>query len=74
VIRTRRRLARSEAPAAEPEVAYGGVLALQRSAGARTDRPIDPAGDRRDLDPRQRHARRAAAAATALEEDKIVDR
>jgi len=35
VIRTRRRLARSEAPRAEPEVAYGGVPALQRSAGNR---------------------------------------
>jgi hypothetical protein len=35
VIRARRRLARSEAPRAEPVVAYGGVLALQRSVGNR---------------------------------------
>ena len=35
MIRARRRLARSEAPRAEPVVAYGGVLALQRSVGNR---------------------------------------
>ena len=35
MIRARRRLARSEALRTEPEVAYGGVLALQRSVGNR---------------------------------------
>jgi hypothetical protein len=51
VIRARRRLARSEASRAEPEVAYAGVLALQRSAGnravtamlARSSTPASPA-------------------------------